>query len=386
MSRAASRRDFLRGSAATLAAAGLWGGEARAVSTSGSRAVVRAQAVRLRLRHTWTTVMSSSATRDVCYVSYSRDGLTGHGEGAPIPRYHETAQSAIRAVESVRPLLESADPREHAALLEAAFGRLSGEYAARSAIDGAVLDWVGQKLGLPIYRYFGLDPARAPISTMSIGIDTPEITRLKVREAADFPVLKVKVGLSTDEATIEAVRSETKKPLRVDANEGWKDPDEALRKIRWLEKLGVELIEQPLPAAMLDEQRKLRDQVEMPIFADEACLHPDDIPRLASAYDGVNIKLDKCGGIWEAFRMIQIARAFKLKVMIGCMISSSVAISMAAHLAPLVDYIDLDGALLIDNDPYQGVVIERGRLVYPDRPGLGLVPRQLPADPERLLV
>jgi L-alanine-DL-glutamate epimerase-like enolase superfamily enzyme len=209
---------------------------------------------------------------------------------------------------------------------------------------------------------------------MSIGIDTPELTKKKVAEAAEFPVLKIKVGLDSDEATLAAVRSVTNKPLRVDANEGWKSKEEAARKINWLQSLGVEFIEQPLPVAMHEETRWLRTKVHMPIFADEACLHLQDIPKLAEAYDGINIKLDKCGGIWEALRMIHTARAHGMKVMLGCMISSSAAIAAAAHLSPLVDYADLDGFLLISNDPFRGVTVEKGQLLLPDRPGLGIVP------------
>jgi L-alanine-DL-glutamate epimerase-like enolase superfamily enzyme len=181
------------------------------------------------------------------------------------------------------------------------------------------------------------------------------------------------VGLATDEPTIEAVRSVTKKPLRVDANEGWKDKEVALRKIQWLQTQGVEFIEQPLPAEMIEETRWLRERVDMPIIADEACLRPADIPKLADAYDGVNVKIDKAGGILQGYRMIQIARALGLKTMLGCMVSSSVSTTAAAQLSPLVDYADLDGNLLIANDPYLGVTVKDGKLVLPDRPGLGVV-------------
>lgn len=185
-------------------------------------------------------------------------------------------------------------------------------------------------------------------------------------------MLKIKVGLGTDEATIEAVRSVTKKPLRLDANEGFKTKEEAVRKINWLESQGAEFIEQPLPASMIEETRWVRSRVHIPLIADEACLHPADIPKVAGSFDGINIKLMKCGGIWEAFRMIQIARAHGLKTMLGCMIESSIGITAAAHLSPLVDYADLDGNLLIANDPYSGVRVEAGRLVLPNLPGLGL--------------
>jgi L-Ala-D/L-Glu epimerase len=235
-----------------------------------------------------------------------------------------------------------------------------------------VMDWIGKKLNVPLCRYFGLDPAQAPVTTFSIGIDTPEITKQKTLEAADFPVLKVKVGLKSDEQTIEAIRSVTKKPLRVDANEGWTDKEEAIRKINWLETQGVEFIEQPMPAHMFDDIKYVRSKVHLPIFADEACTDAASIPKLREAYDGVNVKLDKSGGILEAHRWIKMARAMNMKVMLGCMVSSSCTCTAAAHLSPLVDYADLDGNLLIANDPYSGLKVEKGRIILPDGPGLGL--------------
>ena len=336
------------------------------------RATIRTEVVRLNLRHTWTTTMSSSDYRDTLFVHYTRDALTGVGEGAPIVRYHEDAVGGKAVVDGLADLLTTADPRAFDKLNAEILARVDGQWAAKAAMDIAILDWVGQRMGVPIHRLMGLDPADAPVTTFSIGIDTPEVTRQKVREAEAFPVLKVKVGLATDEPTIEAVRSVTKKPLRVDANEGWTNKEEALRKIQWLESQGVELIEQPLPAAMLEETRWLRDRVHIPIFADEACLHATDIPKLADAYDGVNIKLDKAGGILPGYRMILMARALGLKTMLGCMVSSSVSVTAAAQLSPLVDFADLDGNLLIGNDPWVGVTVENGKLVLPTRPGLGV--------------
>jgi L-alanine-DL-glutamate epimerase-like enolase superfamily enzyme len=333
---------------------------------------IETKIVRLNLQHTWTTTMSSSQYRETLHVGYTRDGITGHGEGAPIVRYHEDAEGARKAVESVRALLVSANPMQFAKVMAEVFRRVPGEWAGKAAIDIALMDWVGQKLGIPLYTYFGLDPKDTPLTTFSIGIDTPEITKQKTREAADFPILKVKVGLATDEPTIEAVRSVTKKPLRVDANEGWKDKEEAVRKINWLEKMGVEFIEQPLPAEMIEETRWVRGRVHIPIIADEACQRASDIPKLKDAFDGVNVKLDKSGGMLEAYRMIQIAKALGMKTMLGCMVSSSVSVTAAAHLSPLVDYADLDGNLLISNDPFRGVLVEKGKLVLPKGAGLGL--------------
>jgi len=358
-----NRRNFLMAAAVAPVAPAL------AAPTGPS---IETKILRLNLQHTWTTTMSSSQYRDTLHVAYARDGITGHGEGAPIVRYHEDAESARKAVESVRGLLLSANPMQFAKVMAEVFRRVPGEWAGKAAIDIALMDWVGQKLGIPLYTYFGLDPKDTPLTTFSIGIDTPEITKQKTREAADFPILKVKVGLATDEPTIEAVRSVTKKPLRVDANEGWKDKEEAVRKINWLEKMGVEFIEQPLPAEMIEETRWVRGRVHIPIIADEACQRASEIPKLKDAFDGVNVKLDKSGGLLEAYRMIQIAKALGMKTMLGCMVSSSVSVTAAAHLSPLVDYADLDGNLLISNDPFRGVLVEKGKLVLPGRAGLGL--------------
>jgi L-alanine-DL-glutamate epimerase-like enolase superfamily enzyme len=358
-----NRRNFLESAAALPLAGAL---PAAAAPSFESRIV------RLNLQHTWTTTMSSSAYRDTLHASYSRDGITGHGEGAPIVRYKEDAQSARKAAESVRDLLLAADPMQFSKVMAQVFRRVEGEWAGKAAIDLALMDWVGQKLGIPLYTYFGLDPKDTPLTTFSIGIDTPEITRQKTREAAEYPILKVKVGLATDEPTIEAVRSVTKKPLRVDANEGWKSKEEAVRKINWLEKQGVEFIEQPLSAEMIEETRWIRARVHIPVIADEACRHASDIPKLREAFDGVNVKLDKAGGMLEAYRMIEVAKAMGMKTMLGCMVSSSVSVTAAAHLSPLVDYADLDGNLLIANDPFHGVRVEKGKLILPSRPGLGL--------------
>ena len=360
-----NRRSFFQSAAALPLAGTIRGAGAPSLE---------ARIVRLNLQHTWTTTMSSSEYRDTLHTSYTRDGITGHGEGAPIVRYKEDAKGAQKAVESVRDLLLGADPMQFRKVMAEVLRRVTGEWAGKAAIDIALMDWVGQKLGIPLYSYFGLDPKDTPLTTFSIGIDTPDITKQKTREADAYPILKVKVGLDTDEATIEAVRSVTKKPLRVDANEGWKDREEAVRKINWLETQGVEFIEQPMAADRIEDTRWIRSRVHIPVIADEACQHAADIPKLRDAYDGVNIKLDKSGGMLEALRMIDVARAMGMKTMLGCMISSSVSVTAAAHLSPLVDYADLDGNLLIANDPFHGVRVEKGKLILPNRPGLGLTP------------
>jgi L-alanine-DL-glutamate epimerase-like enolase superfamily enzyme len=368
-----NRRDFLRTSALASAAGAVMPSSLLTAERPGPVAdAVEATIVRLKLRHTWTTTMSSSQFRDTLHVRIARDGITGIGEGAPIARYDEDAVRGKAAVDSASEILLQRSPMQFARIMEEVRTRFRGNYAAQAAIDIALLDWVGKKLGVPMYALFGLDPSATPLTTFSIGIDDPEMTRRKVEEAAEFPVLKIKVGLDTDEATIAAVRSVTDKPLRVDANEGWNTKEEAVRKIQWLESQGVEMIEQPLPAAMHEETRWVRERVSIPVFADEACTSLAAIPKLAEAYDGINVKLDKCGGVQQAHAMITTARALGMKTMLGCMISSSVSVTAAAHLSPLVDYADLDGNLLIGNDPYTGVRVVHGKLVLPGGAGVGL--------------
>ena len=322
----------------------------------------------------WTTTMSSSEYRDTIQVRMTSDGITGVGEGAPIIRYHENAEEGAKAIAGILPSLKTAYPLHFEKLMAQVFSQMPGQFAAKAALDIALMDWVGKKMNAPLYQLFGLDPSDAPVTTFSIGIDTPETTKQKVKEADAYPVLKIKVGLDTDEPTIEAVRSVTKKPLRVDANEGWKDKEEAVRKINWLETQGVEFVEQPMPAEMIEETRWVRKHVHLPIIADEAATNVQAIPKLRDAFDGVNVKLDKCGGIQESLRMIYMAKSLGMKTMLGCMVSSSVSVTAAAHLSPLVDYADLDGNLLIANDPFRGVQVEHGKLVLPDGPGLGIKP------------
>ncbi len=330
---------------------------------------------RLTLKHTWTIARNSSDYKDNVFVRVERDGVVSWGEAAPNVRYGESAEKTLAVLEQARPLLESGDWFEYVDLRRRWETFTKDQTCAGAALDMAVLDWVGRKLNVPLYQLFGLDRNKAPVTTFSIGIDTPDVVREKVREAAGFPVLKIKVGRDNDAELLAAVRDVTDCPLRVDANEGWRDKQTALDKIRWLQDLGVELIEQPMPAAMLEETAWLRDRVDIPILADEAVKNAADIPKLAQAYDGINIKLMKSGGIQEALRMIHIARALGLKIMLGCMIASSVSITAAAHLSPLIDYADLDGNLLIADDPFLGVTVDRGRLVLPAGPGLGVSER-----------
>ncbi len=328
---------------------------------------------RLMLKHTWTIARCSDDFKDNVFVRIERDGIVGWGEAAPSARYGESPAKTSAVLEQARAGFEAGDWLAYVEMRRRWESLTEGQTCAGAALDMALLDWAGCKLGVPLYRLWGLDADQTPITTYSIGIDSPEVVRRKVQEAAQYPVLKIKVGLDNDAEIIAAVREVTDCPLRVDANEGWRDKETALEKIRWLQDMGVELIEQPMPAEMLAETAWLRQRVDIPIIADEAVKRAADIPKLADAYDGINIKLMKAGGLQEARGMIHLARALGMKIMLGCMVASSVAITAAAHLSPLVDYADLDGNLLIANDPFTGVTVKKGRLILTDQPGLGVV-------------
>ncbi len=235
----------------------------------------------------------------------------------------------------------------------------------------ALYDLIGKILSVPLYKLLGFNPAYTPHTSYTIGIDTPTNMAKKALLAKDYPILKIKVGTKNDLDNLKAIRDVSSAIIRVDANTGW-TPKEAIKTINALIPYNIEFVEQPIPAHDLLGLKLIRDNVPIPIIADESCVTVEDIPRLVGCVDGINIKLMKCGGLNHALKMIHVARAHNLRVMIGCMIESSLAITAAAHLTPLVDYADLDGHLLIDNDPYVGVTVLDGKLVLPDAPGLGV--------------
>jgi len=318
--------------------------------------------------------MATTDYRQTVVIQLTRDGVTGIGEGVPISRYQESPHAALQAIDAIHTWLEGVDPWQFRKVMAGVAERMPGQFAAKAALDTAMYDWVGKQVQAPVYRLLGLDPQDTPVTSFSIGVDEPGPTRQKVMEAEALPILKLKMGLTSDEMTMAAVRDVTQKRLRVDANEGWKTRDLALQKLRWLEGHGVEFVEQPMPAEMIEETRWVRARVNLPIFADEAAVSAESIPKLVGVYDGVNISIDKCGGIQEALRMIHVAKALGLKTMLGCMVATSVNITAAAHLSPLVDYADLDGNLLVTNDPYRGVTVDHGKLVLPKGPGFGVTP------------
>ena len=286
-----------------------------------------------------------------------------------------------QSVETVTSFLQKTDlsqfndPLRLESILDYVDSLSPGDGAAKAAIDIALHDLVGKLIGLPWWRIWGLDKEKTPNTTFTIGIDTPEIIRQKTRECADkFKILKVKVGLDNDKEIISTIREVTDLPLAVDANQGWKDKEKALDEIFWLKENGVVMVEQPMAKERLDDNAWITERSPLPIFADEAIQRLADIPAIKGAYSGINIKLMKCTGMREAWKMLNYARTEGMKAMIGCMTETSCAVSAAAQLAPAVDFADLDGNLLITNDLYKGMEVIDGKIPLNDLPGIGLTP------------
>jgi L-alanine-DL-glutamate epimerase-like enolase superfamily enzyme len=334
--------------------------------------------VELPLRHAWTISRGTSTSKRNVLVELRSGAHVGYGESAPNVRYGETADTVNEALQQLAPVLAAGDVRYFRRLSEVLEEALPGNYAAKAALDLALHDLAGKTLGVPLYRVLGIDPSRQPVTSFSIGIDTPEILARKVAEAEPYPILKVKLGTESVRETFGAVRAVTSKPIRVDANEAWHKPEEALAHIQWLAGQGVELVEQPMPAADMEGAKWLKARSPLPLLADEALSMGSDVPKLSQGYHGINVKLQKCGGIREAVRIIETARACGLRVMLGCMVETSLGIAAAAHLAPLVDWADLDGNLLISADPFRGHPVVEGRIQLGAGPGLGVEPQAFP--------
>lgn len=324
----------------------------------------------LELKHVFTVAAMSRSTTPVMLVEVEKDGIVGYGE-ASMPPYLGESQETARAFLSKVDLRKYKNPLAFNDLLRDIDAIAPGNHAAKAAVDIALHDWVGKKLGFAWYQVWGLDPAKTPVTTFTIGIDTPDVVRQKTREADIYKVLKVKLGKENDKEMIETIREVTDKPIRADANQGWKDKTYALKMIEWLATKNVEFIEQPMPKEMVEEHVWLRERSPMPIIGDESVIRLPDVRKAWGVYHGINIKLMKCTGMHEAYQMIRLARGLEMKVMLGCMTETSCAISAATQLSPLVDYADLDGAALITNDPFDGASIVDGKMVMPHRPGIG---------------
>lgn len=381
-----SRKEFLKNIACIAAgsalAVGCKGNEPQLFNINriapGTKMRLEFFPYELQLRHTFTVATSSRTTTQGVQVEIHYDSLTGYGE-ASMPPY---LQKELGTVESVMEFLGKAakvlerydDPTRMEDILAEIDSLSEGNAAAKAAVDIALHDLVGKMLGAPWYKIWGLDKTKAPSTTFTIGIDTPDVVRAKTEEcAAKFNILKVKLGRDNDKEMIQTIRSVTDLPIAIDANQGWKDKHYALDMINWLNEQGIVMIEQPMPKTQIDDTAWLSERSPLPIFADESIQRLKDVAAQKGVFTGINIKLMKCTGMREAWKMLTLARALDMRVMIGCMTETSCACSAAAQLSPAVDFADLDGNLLIANDRFKGMEVIGGKITIPDLPGIGVV-------------
>ena len=323
-------------------------------------------------KHVFRTARTTSASSRCVIVEISDGTIVGLGEAAPSRFYGETADTVVEVLESVRRVVEDC-AHEVELMADLTSRGLKGNPSARAALEIAAHDMMGKRCGIPLYRHFELDPATLPLTTMSIGLADPDVMLEKAIEAKDFPMLKVKLDADIDLSIVSRIKEATGASVTVDANCAW-TRSEAVEKATELARIGVEFLEQPVTAADVAGLAYVRERTDVPVFADESCPTSEQLPAVAPAVDGVVIKLMKCGGLVEAVRMARKARELGLKTMIGCMMESSLAITAAAHISPLMDYADLDSALMMTNDPFTGVRIDRGRMSLPEEAGLGVHP------------
>ena len=372
-----NRRNFIRISGLT-AIVGLTGikntfGEMEKKSTkhSGKGLILRFLPYNLQLKHTFTIANSSRNSTPDMLTCLEFDGLRGYGEASMPPYLGESIESCTKFLSSLD-LSQFKDPFQMDDILQYVDTVMPGNCAAKAAVDIALHDLVGKIMGQPWYKIWGFDPADTPNTSFTIGIDTPEVVIQKVKEAAPYNILKVKLGQSTDKEMINAIRSVTDKPLCVDVNQGWTDRGKALEMIHWLKEKGVVFVEQPMPKTAIDDMAWLTANSPLPTVADEALQRLPDVMKAHGVYSGINIKLMKCTGMREAHQMLTLAKSLGMKVMIGCMTETSCAVSAGAQLSPKADWADLDGNLLISNDPYSGMQVVNGKVTLIDQPGIGI--------------
>ena len=372
-----NRRNFLRTTGLT-ALAGVSGIESIFASMkkgidmkSGKRLTLSFIPYSLQLRHTFTLANSSRNSTPDMLTKIEFEGYSGYGEASMPPYLGESVETATKFLSSLD-LSQFSDPFQMDDILGYVDSVMSGNCAAKAAVDIALHDLVGKIMGQPWYKIWGFDPADTPNTSFTIGIDTPDVVRQKVAEAKPYKILKVKLGQTNDKQMIETIRSSTNVPLCVDVNQGWTDKNKALEMIHWLKEKGVVFVEQPMPKTAIDDMAWLTENSPLPTVADEALQRLPDVMKAKGVYSGINIKLMKCTGMREAHKMLTLAKSVGMKVMIGCMTETSCAVSAAAQLSPKTDWADLDGNLLISNDPYDGMKVVDGKVTLFDRPGIGI--------------
>ena len=325
----------------------------------------------LQLQHTFSVAGFSRNTSPVVLVEIKHQGLVGYGEASMPPYLGETQASVISFLKKLN-LSQFNDILKIEEIIQYTQSISKGNSAAKAAVDIALHDLMGKTINKPLHEIWGFNANDTPYTSYTIGIDHVEMVKQKTLEASQYKVLKVKLGGANDKEMIRAIRSVTNVPLYVDANQGWKDKHQALDSIHWLKEKGIELIEQPMPKEQIDDMAWLTQNSPLPTIADEAFQRLNDIIRLKDVYSGINIKLMKSTGLNEAKKMIKQARKLNMEIMMGCMTETSCAISAASQLAPLVDWADLDGNLLITNDLFNGVAIKDGKITLTNLPGIGV--------------
>jgi L-alanine-DL-glutamate epimerase-like enolase superfamily enzyme len=368
-----SRRTFIRqvGTASVAATFPAMGCKRAADAAGTGKMKLSFRPYDLRMKHTFTVSGSSRITTPVVLTEIGFEGLTGYGEASVPPYLGESQESVMSFLKRVD-LGKFNDPFLVDEILTYIDSLEEGNSAAKASVDIALHDLIGKLLDQPLYRLWGLNPAETPLTSFTIGIDTREVVIRKTSEASRFRVLKVKLGQGNDREMISAVRSVTGVPLCVDVNQGWKERDQALEMVHWLHGQGVLFVEQPLPKSAIGDTAWLTERSPLPIIADEAVQRLSDVAALWGVYSGINIKLMKSTGLREAHKMITVARALGMHVMIGCMVETSCAVSAASQLSPLADWADLDGNLLISNDILDGVKVVDGKVTLNDLPGIGI--------------
>lgn len=331
------------------------------------------QPYELQLRHSFNLAKMSRKTTPGVQVQIDFDGVRGYGE-ASMPPYLGESVASVTGFLSKLNLAQFTDPFRLDEILEYVDSVAPDNTAAKAAVDIALHDLLGKLMNRPWYAIWGFSPEKTPSTSFTIGIDTPEVVRVKVKEADPYNVLKVKMGLDNDRETIDVIRSMTDRPICVDVNQGWNSKEHALEMCHWLAERNCLFVEQPMMKERIDDIAWLTERSPLPIVADEAVKRLADVERCKGVYHGINIKLMKSTGMREAHRMAMLAKSLGLKVMLGCMTETSCAVTAAAHLSPIVDWADLDGNLLITNDPFTGATITNGRVTLPTLPGIGVNP------------
>lgn len=325
----------------------------------------------LELKHVFTVATNTRSTTPVVLTEIEYDGVTGYGEASMPPYLGESHETVTKFLSKVD-MGKYPNPFELETILADIDSIAPGNCAAKASVDIALHDLLGKLMNQPWYNIWGYDKTKTPNTSFTIGIDTAEVVKQKVKEAGQFKILKVKLGRDNDKEMIETIRLATNVPICVDCNQGWKDKEKALEMSHWLKEKGVIFIEQPMPKERRDDHAWLTERSPLPIMGDEAVQRLADVKKAYGAYSGINIKLMKCTGMREANKMIVLARALGMKIMIGCMTETSCAISAASHLSPLADWADLDGALLISNDVFDGTTVVDGKVTLTDKPGIGV--------------